>query len=140
MSRKLSLVMMLGLLFPLAATRIVAQTPHELVADVPFEFSVCGERLPAGTYKVRSLSSNPHVLVVSSDNSRSVIVACGRQVQAQKQPTGQLIFNRYENKYFLSELWLGEMIGTELFKSAEEQALLRTRREEVTIKPTETKR
>jgi hypothetical protein len=137
---------MLGILLPLAAAGIVAQTAHELVADVPFEFSVCAEQLPAGTYKVRMLSgSNPHVMLVSSDNRRSVIMACGHPIQLQKQnTTAKLIFNQYGNKYFLSELWLGEITGTELFKAEQEQALLREvkerkQREKVTIKVTETK-
>ena len=146
MSRRLSLVIMLGILLPLAAAGIVAQTAHELVADVPFEFSVCAEQLPAGTYKVRMLSgSNPQVMLVSSDTSRSVIVACGHAIQLQHQTTtANLIFNQYGNKYFLSELWLADITGAELFKSEQEQALLREvkerkKREKVTIKVTETK-
>ena len=145
--RTLPLVIMLGIFLPLAAKDIVAQTNQELVANIPFEFTVCSEQLPAGTYRVRSLTTaNPHVMLVRSDESRSVIMACGHQVQVPKQTTtGKLIFNRYGNKYFLSELWLsGEAIGTELFKSEQEQALLREvketkKREKVTIKVTESK-
>jgi len=131
----------------LAVVHVVAQTNQELVADIPFEFTVCSEQLPAGKYKVRSFSSaTPHVMLVRSDDSRSVIMACAHEVQVPKRTTtGKLIFNRYGDKYFLSELWLqGEITGTELFKSEQEQALLREiketkRREKVTIKVTETK-
>ena len=147
MSRhSLLLVIMLGILLPFAVVDVVAQTNQELVADIPFEFSVCNEQLPAGTYKVRRFSSaNTHVMLVRSDESRSVIVACGHEIRVQKQvPTGKLIFNRYGDKYFLSELWLGEITGTELFRSEQEQALLsemkeRKKREKVTIKVTDLK-
>lgn len=137
---------MLAVLLLFAAADIAAQTNQELLADIPFEFTVCTEQLPAGTYKVRSLTTaNPHVMLVRSDESRSVIMACAHAVQIQKRTTtGKLIFNRYGNKYFLSELWLrGEIIGTELVKSQQEQALLRElkerKKEKVTIKVTETK-
>lgn len=147
MSRhSLLLVIMLGILLPFAVVDVVAQTNQELVADIPFEFSVCNEQLPAGTYKVRRFSSaNTHVMLVRSDESRSVIVACGHEIRVQKQvATGKLIFNRYGDKYFLSELWLGEITGTELFRSEQEQALLsemkeRKKREKVTIKVTDLK-
>jgi len=138
--------MVLGILLPFAVSDVVAQTNQELVADIPFEFTVCSEQLPAGRYKVRSLTVSPHVMLVRGDESRSVIMACAHEVQVPKRTTtGKLIFNRYGDKYFLSELWLqGEITGTELFKSEQEQALLREiketkRREKVTIKVTETK-
>ena len=145
--RSLPLLIMLGILLPLAAANSVAQTNQELVASIPFEFTVCTEQLPAGTYKVRSLTSaTPHVMLVRSDESRSVIMACAHEVQVPKRTTtGKLIFNRYGDKYFLSELWLqGERTGTELIKSEQEQALVREvkgrkPREKVTIKVTETK-
>lgn len=145
--RSLLLAILLGILLLFAASDVVAQTNQELVADIPFEFTVCSEQLPAGRYKVRSLTSvSPHVMLVRGDESRSVIMACAHAIQAQKQTTtGKLIFNQYGNKYFLSELWLqGEISGTELLKSDQEQALLREtketkRREKVTIKVTESK-
>lgn len=58
---------------------------------------------------------------------------------------GELIFNRYGDQYFLSELWLpGERIGNQLVKSEKEEALLkeltpRKKREKVTVKVIEVK-
>ena len=139
-------IMLLGIFFPLATADIVAQTNQKLVADIPFEFTVCNEQLPAGRYTVGSLSSaSPHVMLVRSDESRSVIMACGHEVQAPEQTTtGKLIFNQYGERYFLSAVWLqSERAGTELFQSETERALFREvnerRKEKVTIMVKETK-
>lgn len=50
MTRQTLPLVLLGLLL---ATKIVAQTSQELVANIPFSFTVCQEQLPAGKYKVR---------------------------------------------------------------------------------------
>ena len=84
-------------------------------------------------------------MLVRSDESRSVIMACGHEVQVPEQTTtGKLILNKYGERYFLSAVWLqSERAGTELFQSETERALLREvkerRKEKVTIKVTETK-
>lgn len=145
--KTLPFVIALIVLLPLMATRAGAQTNQELVANVPFDFTVCQERLPAGEYKVRPVSSaNPRVLLVSSRDDRSVIMVCTRDVKGQKPAaTGKLIFNRYGDQYFLSEMWLpGEITGIEVAKSDQEAALLKEltgakKRGKVTIKVTEVK-
>jgi len=144
MKRKTFLFMiMLGMLLPLMATAVVAQTSQELVANIPFNFTVCREQMPAGKYKVRPISSaNPRALLIASEDNRSVEIVCTRDVQAQKRAgAAKLIFNRYGDQYFLSELWVqGEMTGSQLVKSEQEEALLKGRkREKVTVKVTEEK-
>lgn len=138
---------MLAALFLLTANVAVAQKSHELVADIPFDFSVCGEQLLAGKYIVRPASdANPRVLLVSNYDNRSVIMACAHDVQMPKPTTtGKLIFNRYGNQYFLSEVWLqGEKTGGQLTRTEQEEALLgelkgAKKREKVTVKVTELK-
>lgn len=140
-------LIMLALLLPLMATHVVAQKSHELVANIPFDFTVCREQLPAGKYKVRPISgANPKVVLVASEDNRSVEIVCTRDVKGQKPAaTGKLIFNRYGNQYFLSELWLqGDLTGNQLVKTEQEEALLREvtgvkKREKVTVKVTEAK-
>jgi hypothetical protein len=140
-------LIMFGVLLPFLATGVVAQESHELVADIPFNFTVCREQLPAGKYRVRPISTaNPTVLLVLSEDNRSVEVVCTRDVQGQKPATsGKLIFNRYGNQYFLSELWLqGDLTGRQLLRSEQEEALLKEvpelkKRERVTVKVTELK-
>ena len=63
----------------------------------------------------------------------------------KRADTGKLIFNRYGNQYFLSELWLpGELIGSQLIKTEQEEVLVREagtikKHGKVTVKVTEVK-
>ena len=138
--------MMLGLFLPLMVTRVAAQTGHEVVADIPFDFTVCAAQMPAGKYKLRPMSStNPRVLTISGDDKRTAEIFCTHDVQGQKRAdNGKLIFNRYGNQYFLSELWFqGEATGNQLVKTDQEEALLESKeirkRGRVIIKVTEVK-
>jgi hypothetical protein len=71
---------------------------------------------------------------------------CTHDVQSKKpSTTGKLIFIRYGNQYFLTELWVrGETTGRQLAKTEEEEALFREaigrkKREKVTVKVIEWK-
>ena len=125
----------------MAAAEAVSQTNHELVANSPFAFTVCKEQMPAGKYKVLPITStNPRILLLRSEDNRSVEIICTQDIQSSKQTVnGKLIFSRYGDRYFLSELWFqGAKTGNQVVKTDEEQAL-RKKREKVTIKITEVK-
>lgn len=138
-------LIMLALLLPLMAADASAQ--RNLVANIPFDFTVCREQLPAGKYRVESITSaSGAVLLVKSDDNRTAEIICTHGMQSSKQvDQGKLIFNRYGEQYFLSEIWFaGERTGNQLVKTEREEALLGERapqrkREKVTIKITEAK-
>jgi hypothetical protein len=138
---------MLGVLLPLTVTYVNAQTSHELVANIPFSFTVCREQLLAGIYKVRPISSaNTNLLLVSNEDNRSAEIVCTQDIHSTEVVSpGKLVFNRYGDQYFLSELWFpGQKTGNQLVKSEREEALLKelipqSKRERVTIKITEAK-
>jgi hypothetical protein len=123
-----SLLMVIGFLL---ATSVAAQTSQELVANIPFSFTVCQEQLPPGKYKVRPVTSaNPRVVLIATENNRAIEMICTHDVQSKKPATtGSLIFNRYGDRYFLSELWVqGETTGRQLAKTEQEEALFREAR------------
>jgi hypothetical protein len=135
-------VIMLGALLPVAT---VAQN-RELVANIPFAFTVCNRQMPAGKYKVRPMTSaTTNLLLVRSDDGQFAEITCTHDVQGSRPSSGgKLIFNRYGNQYFLAELWFaGEMTGNEVFKSDREEAVIREwpkqKRGKVTIRVTEAK-
>jgi hypothetical protein len=138
-------VIMLALLLPLMAAEAGAQT--NLVVNIPFDFTVCREQLPAGKYRVQPITSaTGHVLLVKGEDNRSAEIVCTHAVQGAKRPDkGKLIFNRYGVQYFLSEMWFpGEITGNQLMKSEKEEALLkelpsRRKREKVTVTISEEK-
>ena len=146
-TRNFLCVMMLVLLPPLMAANAGAQTTRELVANIPFDFTVCRQTLPAGKYRITPFSStNSFALLVRSTDGRSTEIVCTHDVQGMKPVTeGRLIFNRYGDQYFLSELWFpGARIGNQLVKTEQEEAILRElrpqkKRGRVTVKITEAK-
>jgi hypothetical protein len=143
--RTCPLLIMLGLLLLMAAPAVAQST--DLVAEIPFDFTVCREQMPAGKYHVRPITSaNRNLLIVRSEDNRSVEIICTQDVQSEKAAaTGKLIFNRYGDQYFLSEMWMpGLKTGSQLVKSEKEEALLREMKvvkkaEKVTVKITEVK-
>ena len=138
---------LLAALVPVLSTRGVAQN-KEMVADIPFSFTVCNNQMPAGKYTVRPMTSaTTNLLLVRSEDGQFAEITCSRDVQSSKQASeGKLIFNRYGNQYFLTELWFqGDMTGNQVFKSETEEALIKQlppkmKRGRVTVRVTEAKR
>ena len=139
-------VTMLGAMLPLMSMRAMAQS-QELIANIPFDFTVYTQQMPAGKYKVVPMTSaTTNLLLVRSEDNRTAEIACTHDIKGtQRSSGGKLIFNRYRNQYFLSELWFaGEATGHEMFKSDREEALIqesapKLKRGRVTIKVSETK-
>ncbi|CAN5833565.1 hypothetical protein BH18ACI4_BH18ACI4_07500 [soil metagenome] len=101
-----------------------AQSPSSVIADVPFEFAVGGKTLRAGEYSVRELT-NGNALMVRSRDSKNVAIRLTQSIQARIVPEqAKLVFHRYGQRYFLSEVWTpGEITGRQLRKSSEERAI-----------------
>ena len=103
-----------------------AQANSPLLANIPFQFVVEDKSLPAGEYRIeRMLSGNPKVLLIRSTDGRAHRTVMTMEVLANDwQAESKLIFNRYGNKYFLSQIWTaGSKSGRELPKSQRETEL-----------------
>jgi hypothetical protein len=100
-----------------------AQTPSRLRANIPFNFVVGSQPLPAGDYSVKQVSQV--AIVFQSEDSRSSAIVLTTAVQAKKiQEVGKLVFNRYGDQYFLSQIWTpSESTGREVTKSRVEREI-----------------
>jgi hypothetical protein len=80
-----------------------AQDQEGVVVKVPFEF-VAGEKtMPAGTYSVGRLASDPHSGLIIRNYDNSVIVPTTLvETDSAQQPA--LSFDHVEDKYFLSKV------------------------------------
>jgi hypothetical protein len=119
MKKQLLTLLGLGLLFATASA--YAQTM--LQANVPFNFIVAGKTLPAGEYTVHSLGTIQRVLLIrGSDMSQMVVVnSCA---SAKPSDTAKLVFHRYGDRYFLSQIWTaGNSSGAELPPSTRESEI-----------------
>lgn len=119
---------MLGTLALLAASSAFGQ--EKLRVDIPFEFHVADTVMPAGQYDVDSSGRNIRNLLILD------CYACETQAAALTFPAGggtsiptegRLVFNKYGETYFLSEVWTpGNAYGRALSESKTERELART--------------
>ena len=102
---------------------------YRLTANIPFDFSVAGQKLPAGKYWInRAQQGNGDTVIqIRSTDGHSSITRLTIPVFGSKpSKTSSLVFNRYGDEYFLSEIWpVGAVTGRELTKSRTERELAR---------------
>ena len=91
----------------LGTTGMYAQT--RAVANIPFQFTVNTVSLPAGEYSLQAFPDANGVLRITNlDTSRTVMVmapATGSTYKGEPTGTGKVIFHRYGDRYFFSEVW-----------------------------------
>jgi len=102
---------------------------YRLTANIPFDFSVGGEKLPAGKYWInRAQQSNGDTVVqIRSTDLHSNLVRFTIPVLASvPAKNSSLVFRRYGEEYFLAEIWpMGSETGRELPKTRAERELAR---------------
>jgi hypothetical protein len=90
----------------LAAACLYAEPP--ITAQIPFPFHVGDSVLPAGSYTTSNIGGSGTLLVLRSADGKASVIVLSSAVHPSDgpaQPT--LVFNRYEEKYFLSQVWTG---------------------------------
>jgi hypothetical protein len=119
---------MLTLIMALAlATAVVtanAQSSVRVKAQIPFEFTVGNETLPAGEYMVRPATNNGEVLSVENAKTSVSSIRIATPIKPNGESNARLVFHRYGELYFLREVWGGgESIGRELLESKHERTV-----------------
>ena len=102
----------------------VAQAQQAMVADIPFSFVAAGTTLPAGEYRLSQQTPIPSVLLLrDQDDPHNAAFIQTYRAQASEAPSkSKLVFHRYGNRYFLSQVWTqGDIRGRQLMKSAAEK-------------------
>jgi hypothetical protein len=104
----------------LAATSLTAQSKPLIKVNVPFNFVAGAKTLPAGEYRIRT--ERPNVVWIQSMDLKSTMNLLANSAQnTQMHGVGALKFNRYGDRYFLSEIWTGSDVGQQLPKSRAEK-------------------
>ena len=123
----LSMLMLLAVLsLATAVASANGQSSRRVVASIPFNFTVGSMEMPAGTYAVEATNSGSDAMkIVGTSNEKSVI-RLSSTLHRFNDVKGKLVFHRYENQYFLAEIWpTGERAGRQLLKSSGERAIQR---------------
>lgn len=112
---------MLALAF--VATSQIARAQQPMVANVPFAFTAGDKTLPAGEYRVEKAPHSDLTLMIrSADGKEGMFVSALPAETRKPQTQSKLIFHRYGNRYFLSQVWVaGHSQGRQLHESAKEK-------------------
>ena len=121
----LSVAAALGLSI-IAAGQCHAQPP--VTVKVPFAFQAGDKIMPAGEYRIQSASfSNEAVQVVGKSDGKSTAAVMTLPVERNgKAVSPRLVFHRYGNEYFLTEIWNGEPQGRHLYQTSREREFAST--------------
>jgi hypothetical protein len=107
--RRMLLPLFFSLFFATAIwpTKAQAQIVGNLVAEVPFQFHVGSTTLPAGKYLIHQLEgSDLTVMQISSMDGKVSALFDVEPTEAKSMPEKtELIFNKYGDHYFLSEMF-----------------------------------
>jgi len=111
----------------MAMTR-VAQAQEAMVVNVPFDFVAGNQNLPAGEYAVKVSQTDARILLIERKDATASMFVGTNPVDANKtQSESKLVFNRYGDRYFLSQVWNeGNSRGRQLMKTAREKEIALT--------------
>ena len=103
------------------AAAVCAQNPQVEKVSVPFNFIVGSKTMPAGPYTVEDV--RPLLILKSADGG--ILNLITDSIQSLNAPTaGKLVFHRYGNQYFLSEVWTpGSTSGRQVHTTGREREL-----------------
>lgn len=98
-----------GILIILAISLVIGlpntYAQNALTATVPFAFAVGGSDMPAGTYSISPVSDT--VIEIRDRNPGKSVMSLARHEWAGSDGTPRLLFHKYGNKYFLSQVSRG---------------------------------
>ena len=112
----------------------VAKADEPMLVNIPFAFVAGNATLPAGEYRIQKLDASSAVVLINcSDASASAMVLSNAAQAKEAQTQSKLVFKRYANRYFLSQVWTaGSIRGRELPKSRAEKEIAQSVRLETT--------
>jgi hypothetical protein len=108
----------------------VVRADDPMLVNIPFAFTAGNVTLPAGEYRVQKLDGSSAVVLIScADASASTMVLSNAAQAKDIQTQSKLVFKRYDNRYFLSQVWAaGSIRGRELLKSHAEKEIAQSAR------------
>jgi hypothetical protein len=124
------------LLASFVATGTISAQDHIATAKVPFDFNVGNTWVPAGTYIMTSDMRNPHVIFISSKDSKINLLSL-TQGEDRQSGAGKLIFTKYGDQYFLHKILCSRCGMNVAFPGSKHERLARTRLEAGLLNPTD---
>jgi hypothetical protein len=108
------------------STALGQSTQADTIADIPFAFTVANHTLPAGRYTVTRVGETS--VRISSPHNQGTVVLTHALEGKTPESKGKMVFHRYGDAYFLSEVWVAANgTGRKVFQSRAEEELSRKR-------------
>ena len=93
------------------------------LATVPFDFSLGHRSMAAGTYQIGSISEQVNIIRNIATGVAELLIK-STHVQSVEVESAKLVFNKYGNQFFLSQIWKGNSgAGVQLPPSKREKEL-----------------
>ena len=126
MKTKMMTFLALASVATVLAVPLCAQT-ISVSADIPFQFVVRDQVMPAGQYTVTSGGSSPTLVLRNAGSKANVFVITSTVEGSEAKGGYQLVFHRYGNQYFLSQVFgTADAAGREIHESRTERELAKT--------------
>jgi hypothetical protein len=88
-----------------------AQEVDQIVVKIPFEFSVVGKTLPAGTYRVNRISSDPNGgLVLRSVENHTGALVLPTYSEGSVSDKPEVTFEKAGDEHFLTRIKTGDHV------------------------------
>lgn len=122
----------------LVGLMVSAQAQTQYRAHIPFDFNVGNRTLPTGDYVIeltsRSTSQNVLTILETKSGEAKIVQAIPKEANGMSE-ISKLVFNRYDNEYFLAQM-ITPTLSAEFRKTKVESRLVKTQkpnRETVTM-------
>ena len=112
----------------LAVAPASAKSVSDVRAQIPFDFHVGNNLMPAGDYKISAITDDDMVLRIGSGNRSAVALTNSKEAKAGSEASPRLVFHKYGDQYFLAAVWGADQTGRELRESKSERSLRREMR------------
>ena len=105
-------LLQVSVLAMMAVAAVHAQSYPKVTANVPFDFTVGSHTFRAGQYTLDQAGvSGPGLLIECLDHKDAAFALAHSIQSAAARSDSRLVFHRYGNTYFLSEVWAGGSQG-----------------------------
>ncbi len=85
----------------------------QMRANIPFDFMAAGSNLVAGDYTLETTGDTDQVLQMCNlQQHRCAFMIASQVASKARNDPGKLVFNRYGDRYFLSEIWSRSLVRT----------------------------
>jgi hypothetical protein len=124
--KRMSMLLTVGLALVTGAVSANGQS-RTIVAQVPFDFIVGGQTLPAGRYTVNPAKDDrTELLIQNSEAGKSLFQLTNSTGPIGKDMHARLVFHRYGGTYFLAEVWeSASHTGRRVLPSKQERSMRR---------------